>query len=142
MTWLKSGLLALTHWAAFAIIASFLPFLLFVDFSKENLQLGILRVLRNAALSGDIVLMMIPLVAALLGESVIRSFKNKGVEIFVAISGFALFVLLIGFATQLQALDILTLDKERQLLIIELTINCFYGMTAVAASIMFLSAKK
>ena len=140
MRWIKCFVNSLLHWAAFGIIASFIPFVVFVDLTQESLLSGLYRILTEAALKGDIALLMIPLVGGLIGETILRSFYAKGLEIITAISGICLFALLLTYANDFRSIDLNNLSDEVKLYIITSTKLIFSFMVMYAISVMALSS--
>lgn len=138
--WLSAVINSFFHWVAFSIIASFIPFMVFVELTKEDLFSGTSRIINEAILKGDIALLMIPLVGGLIGETVIRSFYNKSIEIFSAIVGVCLFALLVSYSNEFRSLDYLTLTKEETAAIYNSTTLLFCFMVMYALSIMALSS--
>lgn len=140
MKWLKSFVNSLLHWVAFGIIASFIPFMVFVQLTEETFLSGTQRILTEATVKGDIALLMIPLVGGLIGETVVRSFYTKGLEILAAIGGVLLFALLVSYANEFREMDINSLTADVRERIIESSIWLFGFMVAYAISVMALSS--
>jgi hypothetical protein len=140
MKWFCTVFNSFIHWVAFGIIASFIPFLVFVELTKEKFLPGACRILTEATLEGDVALLMIPLVGGLIGETVIRTFYTKGLEIFAAITGILFFALIVSYAKEFRSMDINSLSEESKNHIYDSTKMLFIFMISYALSIMALSS--
>ncbi|MEM6486822.1 MAG: hypothetical protein AAF677_00905 [Pseudomonadota bacterium] len=98
LRWLGAALLALFHWFLFGVIISLVPYVVFVNTTEEGYVDGFQRLVLEAALRGEIYMMMIPLVGALIGETVSRNFVFTWLESIAALAGIVLLVLLVGAA--------------------------------------------
>lgn len=137
---LKDFMHVFFHWFSFGIVASMLPFLVSVDLTSENFFYGTLRVIEEATINGDIVLALIPVMGALIGETVLRKFWSNNVEIIASISGLVIFVILLSFSMDHQMSKIETLTPERESFIINNTIWIFSIMLVYAITVMIFSS--
>jgi hypothetical protein len=142
MKWITNLLNSLIHWVSFGIIASFLPITALIHITQEPFWSGVYRVLTEASLKGDVVLLMIPLVGGLIGETVVRSFYSKGLETLAAISGIFLLALLVSYANEFHSLDISHLSVTTQEYIISSTQYLFGFMLMYALAVMALSSSQ
>lgn len=140
MKWIANFTNSLLHWISFGIIASFIPFMVFVELTKEPFCSGTHRILTEATIKGNIALLMIPLVGGLIGETVVRSFYIKGLEILAAISGILLFALLVSYANEFRTINMDSISNDTKAYIILSTKWLFGFMVAYAVSVMALSS--
>ncbi len=140
--WLLAVFNSFFHWVAFGVIASFIPILVFSDMKSGYLFSGVSETLFQEVIDGNIVLLMIPLVGGLIGETAVRTFYARGLEVFSAITGIALFALIVTYANDFRSFDVSTMTEEKINIIVNNTTTLFCFMGIYALAVMAFSSSK
>lgn len=139
--WMAEAIKAFMHWFTFGVILSLVPYIVFVKMTGEELMPGFVRVLTEAALKGELYIVMIPLVGTLIGENVTRTFFSSSLEGCIAVFGLVILILLISATAEFRDLT----DKDlavvsRQEHILKNNKDLFFIMLIYGAVVMLMSS--